>query len=165
MEYGGVSLDGRNSKLAAYQSVSVHGGVANADPHGLVLMLMDGAVERMNAARGCIERGDIVRKAQLLHRCVHIIAELNGSLDHKNGGELASNLAALYEYMMRQVLRANFENKESYLTEVMSLLGEVRSAWIAIGPEVRMLAQPPEGTLGASIGQERTGVGVPEVSL
>jgi len=26
----------RNSKLAAYQSVSVHGGVANADPHAMV---------------------------------------------------------------------------------------------------------------------------------
>lgn len=131
------------SKVAAYQSTAVQGDVAAADPHRLVAMLLDGAMQCLSTARLCLERGDIVRKAQLLHRCVHIIAELNGSLDHKNGGELASNLAALYEYMMRQVLRANLENKESYLTEVMSLLGEVRSAWIAIGPEVRMLAQPP----------------------
>ena len=76
MEYGGVSLYARNSKLAAYQSVSVHGGVANADPHGLVLMLMDAAVERMTTARGCLEHGEIVRKAKLLHSCISIIAEL-----------------------------------------------------------------------------------------
>ena len=37
----------RNSNLAAYQSVSVHGGVANTDPHAMVLMLMDAATERM----------------------------------------------------------------------------------------------------------------------
>ena len=51
----------------------VHGGVAAADPHGLVLMLMDAAVERMTVARGCIERKDVVRKAKLLHSCVQII--------------------------------------------------------------------------------------------
>ncbi len=55
-----VSAYARNSKLAAYQSVSVHGGVAQADPHRLVLMLMDGvarAAGHRHAA--CIEqRGD-----------------------------------------------------------------------------------------------------------
>jgi flagellar protein FliS len=105
-----VSSYARNSKLAAYQSVSVHGGVANADPHGLVLMLMDGAVERMNAARGCIERGDIVRKAKLLHSCISLIAELRGCLDMARGGAIAQNLSDLYDYMMRQLARANVDN-------------------------------------------------------
>jgi hypothetical protein len=45
-------------------------GIADADPHGLVLMLMDAAVERMTKARGCMQRGDIVRKAKLLHSCI-----------------------------------------------------------------------------------------------
>ena len=97
MGYGSVSAFARNSKLAAYQSVSVHGGVANADPHGLVLMLMDGAVERMTTARGCIERRDVSRKAKLLHSCISLIAELRGCLDMVRGGEIARNLSALYE--------------------------------------------------------------------
>jgi flagellin-specific chaperone FliS len=42
--------------------------------------------------------------------------------------------------MSRQLLRANAENNVGCLTEVMSLLGEIRSAWIAIGPEVRARA-------------------------
>ena len=138
-----MSARSQSGKVAAYQSTAVSGDVAAADPHRLVAMLLDGAMQCLSTARMCLERGELVRKTQLLHRCVHIIAELNGSLDHKNGGPLAANLAALYDYMMRQVLRANLENKESYLTEVMSLLGEVRSAWIAIGPELRKLAPPP----------------------
>ena len=127
----------RNSKLAAYQSVSVHGSVAGADPHRLVLMLMDGVLERLAVARACIERGDFARKAQLLHSCTTLIAELRGSLNIKDGGELARNLSDLYEYMARQTLRANAENKPEVIKEVTSLLAEIRGAWVAIGPEIR----------------------------
>jgi flagellar protein FliS len=134
-----------NHKLAAYQSVSAHGGVAAADPHRLVLMLMDGALERLVIARGCIERnqrGDVARKAQALTQCMRIIGELRGSLNLAQGGPLAQNLSELYEYMLRQLLRANAENRLECINEVAGLMGEIRSAWIAIGPQAR--AQPPQ---------------------
>jgi flagellar protein FliS len=137
-----VSAYARNSKLAAYQSVSVHGNVAGADPHRLVLMLMDGVLERLVVARACIERGEIARKAQLLHSCVTLIGELRGSLNTQQGGALARNLSDLYEYMVRQLLRANVDSNVSLVKEVSSLLGEVRSAWVAIGPEVRLAVSP-----------------------
>ena len=126
-----------NNKLAAYQSVAVHGGLAVEDPHQLTLMLMDGALDRLHAARGCIDRGEIGNKAQLLHRVVAIIAELRGSLDHRNGGPLAHNLDDLYEYMARQVMRANAEGRVSLVEEVISLLGEIRSAWMALPMALR----------------------------
>lgn len=131
-----MSAYARNSKLAAYQSVSVHGAVAGADPHRLVLMLMDGVLERLAVARACIERGDIAKKAQLLHSCTTLIAELRGSLNMEQGGALARNLSDLYEYMARQLLRANVDSNAEFVKEVASLLGEVRSAWVAIGPDV-----------------------------
>jgi flagellar secretion chaperone FliS len=139
-----LSSFARKSSLAAYHTVSVHGGVANADPHGMVQMLMDAAAERLATARGCIERGEIARKASLLHSCVTLIAELRGSLNIAEGGPLAQNLSSLYEYMARQLLLANLESDMSKVTEVLGLLNEVRGAWIAIGPEVRKSApQPP----------------------
>ena len=134
-----VSVYTRNSKLAAYQSISAHGSVAGADPHRLVLMLMDGALERLAIARSCMERrqrGDIARKAQLLSQCISMVGELRGSLNMAQGGELARNLSDLYEYMTRQLLRANVDNNAACIAEVQGLLGEIRSAWIAIGPEV-----------------------------
>jgi flagellar secretion chaperone FliS len=126
-----------------YQSVSVHGGVANADPHTMVQMLMDGAVERMSIAKGCIERGERKRQAALLHSCVLIIVELRGSLNLAEGGPLAQNLSDLYEYMIRQLTLANSKGDVSIVTEVSRLLEEIRSAWIAIGPEVRKSARLP----------------------
>ncbi len=131
----------RNTKLAAYQSVSVHGGVANADPHAMVQMLMDAATERMAMARGCIERGERARQASLLHSCVMIVGELRGSLNTTEGGPLAQNLSDLYDYMIRQLVLANARSDASCVLEVSRLLDEVRSAWIAIGPEVRKTAR------------------------
>jgi flagellar secretion chaperone FliS len=126
-----------NAKLAAYQSNAVHGRVAAADQHGLVLMLMDAALERMTSARGCLERRELVRKTKLLHSCVSIIAELRGSLNTAEGGAIAQNLSALYDYMMRRLLRANIENSTRCVTEVLSLLSELRTVWVSIGPQVR----------------------------
>ena len=144
-----MSSYARKSGLAAYHTVSVHGGVADADPHKLIQMLMDACAERLMAARGCIERGEAARKASLLHSCVTLVAELRGSLNMSEGGPLANNLSTLYEYMTRQLLLANVENDTGKVTEVLGLLNEIRSAWIAIGPEVRKVANLPRPAAAA----------------
>jgi flagellar protein FliS len=126
---------GRN--LAAYNSVATHGGIASGDPHRLILMLLDGALERVAMARGCLQRGDIGQKAALIQRVVAIVAELRASLDLQRGGSLASNLDELYDYIERQLLRANAENRAASLDEVAALLSEIRSAWAAVPLAVR----------------------------
>lgn len=128
---------GPNAKLAAYQSVSVHGGVANADPHAMVLMLMDAALERMSIARGCIERKETARQAKLLHSCVQIVGELRGSLNMTEGGPLAQNLSDLYEYVISRLVLANSRSDCAGVLEAASLMEEIRGAWFAIGSEVR----------------------------
>ena len=124
----------RSSNLAAYQSASVHGGVAASDPHRLVLMLMDGAIERIVAARGVIENGMPEARSRLLHRAVAIIDELRASLNTADGGEHGANMAELYEYSSRQLLRANLDNDLSALEEVAGLLEEIHGAWREISP-------------------------------
>jgi flagellar protein FliS len=97
-------------------------------------MLMDGAIERIMGARGAIENGVPEARSRLLHRAVAIIDELRGSLNTDVGGELTANMAQLYEYSGRQLLRANLEARVEPLDEVAKLLREIRSAWIQIAP-------------------------------
>lgn len=125
------------AKLAAYRSTSVHTGVDAADPHRLVVMLMDGALERIATARGLMTHGGGAEKAQLLHRAVAIIDELRNSLDFKAGGELSNNLDALYEYMCTRLMQANANNKPEWLDEISRLLGEIRGAWLQMPPQGR----------------------------
>ena len=125
------------AKLAAYRSTSAHAGVETADPHRLVVMLMDGALERIAMARGLMSHGGGGEKAQLLHRAVAIIDELRNSLNFKAGGDIANNLDALYEYMCTRLMQANAQNKPEWLDEVSRLLGEIRGAWLQIPQQGR----------------------------
>jgi flagellar secretion chaperone FliS len=132
------------AKIAAYSSASAHGGVAAADPHKLIVMLMDGALERIATARGLMSNGTGgAERAQLLHRAVAILDELRNSLNFK-AGELAHNLDALYEYMCTRLMQASASNKPEWLDEVSRLLNEIRSAWLQLPAQGRaQVAQRP----------------------
>ncbi|MFO7325203.1 MAG: flagellar export chaperone FliS [Pseudomonadota bacterium] len=125
------------SSLAAYRSVAAHGGVDAADPHRLITLLMDGALERLASARGAIEHGDPEARNRLIHRTVAIVEELRASLNMEGGGQIAANLSDLYEYCGRQLLRANVENRAELLDEVGNLLREIRGAWVQIPAAAR----------------------------
>jgi flagellar protein FliS len=133
-------------KLGTYQAVAAHGSVDAANPHRLVLLLLDGALERVASARGCLEHNALTEKSQQLHRAVQILDELRDSLNLRAGGEIAANLNDLYDYMSRQLMRANLENRKDLMTEVASLLQSLRSGWAAIAPTV----SPPK--VAASVG-------------
>ena len=133
----------RTSNLAAYQSTAAHGGVAAADPHRLIVMLMDGALERIATARGCMQRGETTEKARLLNRAVSIVAELRGSLDLSAGGQLAANLSELYDYMTRRLMTALANNQVELLDEVSKLLNDIRSAWVAIPAQAQARPAAP----------------------
>jgi len=131
------------AKLAAYSSAQAHGGVAAADPHRLIVMLMDGALERLAQARGCIANNAVADKNQLISAAIAIIDELRASLDMKAGGPIAANLDDLYDSMCRQLVKANLTNRVEIIDEVTHLLGEIRSAWIALPAEARALRPTP----------------------
>ena len=125
----------RGNALAAYQSVATHGGVAAASAHGLILLLLDGALERTAAARVAIREQDYDGKARMVNRALSIIDELRRSLDFQAGGPLARNLDSLYDYCQRQLLKASVELRIEPLDEVAKLIKEIRTAWVAVRPE------------------------------
>ena len=132
-----MSPHSTQSKLAAYRSVIAHGAVADADPHALVLTVLDDILGRLAVARTCIEKRETRRMAGVLHSAVILIAELRGSLNLQEGGPLAQNLSELYDYIARRLIHANLNSDAAAVAEVHSLLGEIRSGWATIGPQVR----------------------------
>lgn len=125
------------ANISAYKSVAAHSTALDADPHKIITMLIDGALDRLGSAKGSIERGEIAIKAGLLHRVGAIIDELRSSLDHSAGGEISGNLERLYDYMMGRVITANLKNDVGAIEEVARLLRDVREAWVSIPPQQR----------------------------
>lgn len=125
-----------------YRKVGVDSGVAASNPHQLVLMLFDGALEAIKLARAHLAAGRIADKGQALGKAVRIVEEgLKASLDRRAGGSMAGQLAQLYDYASLRLLQANLRNDRAALDEVERLLGELRSAWARIDPQARAVAQ------------------------
>ena len=118
----------------AYRQVGVQSGVTNATPHALVQMLFDGLMQRLQVARGDMQRGDVQAKGVHLGQAVQIMGEgLKASLNREQGGELAQNLGALYDYCMRQLTLANLHNDARPVEEVIALIEPVARGWKEIG--------------------------------
>jgi flagellar secretion chaperone FliS len=119
-----------------YSSIKVQSGVMDASPHRLIQMLFEGALERIVQAKGAMLQHQIARKGELIGKAVNIVAGLQGSLDDKTDGDLARNLDGLYDYIIRRLSQANYENNAVILDECSRLLGEIKSAWDGIADEV-----------------------------
>lgn len=119
--------------LQQYQQVNAQTGVAYASPHRLIQMLMEGALERIAVAKGCIQRQDIAAKGEQIGKAINIVGGLRDGLNLEAGGELAANLDALYDRMQRRLLEANLRSDIAILDEVAELLRPVKEAWDAIG--------------------------------
>jgi flagellar protein FliS len=118
----------------AYQQVRSHGGVESASPHGLITLLMDGALERLVKARAHMVRGEVAAKGESISRCIEIIGGLRDSLDPKVEPTMVGRLDSLYEYMSRRLLQANMHDDATILDEVSKLLQQVRDSWVQIAP-------------------------------
>ena len=114
--------------LSHYSSVNAYGTV-NADPLQMILQMMNGAVDRIVTAKGCIQRREVAAKGRELGRAIAIIDALRAALNVEEGGTIAANLEALYDYMNRRLLEGNANDDVRCLEEVVELLSEIRTGW------------------------------------
>ncbi len=122
--------------LKAYQNVNTQTSITDADPHKLIQLLYNGALERINMAKARMQANDVAGKGQLIGKAIEIIGGLRGFLDFERGGELAQRLEGLYDYMERTLFEANAQNSVAKLDEVSGLLRQVKDGWDRIREEV-----------------------------
>ncbi|MCB1802328.1 MAG: flagellar export chaperone FliS [Gammaproteobacteria bacterium] len=132
-----MSYGKKRSGVAKYGKVAAESEAAYASPHRLVQMLMEGAIDKVATAKGCIERGDLEGKSRQLTWAMSIVNGLRSSLDMDAGGAIAVNLDDLYAYMTRRMIDASVENDPAALTEVIDLMLEIKGAWDAMPENVR----------------------------
>ena len=103
--------------------------VMAADPVTLVAMLYDKAVLSLKAAVQAIHKDEIEVRWKNSHRAREIINHLFTTLDLEKGGEIASNLEALYAYMLQRLLDVDVKNDARAAEEVIELLEPLRASW------------------------------------
>ncbi|WP_417500919.1 flagellar export chaperone FliS [Marinobacter sp.] len=121
--------------LQAYQRVNTQTSITDADPHKLIQLLYNGALERINMAKARMQANDYAGKGKLITKAIEIIGGLRSFLDFEKGGDLAERLEALYDYMERTLFEANAKNDVAKLDEVANLLRSIKDGWDGIREE------------------------------
>ncbi|NHC07253.1 flagellar export chaperone FliS [Azonexus fungiphilus] len=124
--------------IAAYQQVDLESEIRGADPHRLIVLLFDGTESALRQALIALEANDIPGRSNALMKAIDIIMSgLSTSLNTEEGGELAQNLKALYDYMVSRLIHANVHQDAAAIREVQKLLGEISGAWREMGQNIR----------------------------
>jgi flagellar secretion chaperone FliS len=119
----------------AYRRVAVESGVNAADPHRLVLMLFDAALDATRLAEAHLAARQIPEKCAAIAKATRIIdSGLKAGVNPAADRQMAARLVLLYDYMMLRLLQSNARNDVAALREVRQLLGGLRDSWAAIAP-------------------------------
>ncbi|RTZ47570.1 flagellar export chaperone FliS [Candidimonas sp. SYP-B2681] len=120
---------GRRS-TQAYANIGLETEVFSASPEHLITLLFNGAQAAIMKARLHMESGNLEGRGTAISKAIDIVdSGLKASVDRESGGELATNLVATYELIIRNLLLANLNADLEKLALAERLLVDIGSAW------------------------------------
>ena len=120
--------------------------IMTASPMELVLMLYDQCISALNQVEEAFQVAEPERFQLINNHLLHaqdIITELSVSLDFEKGGEVASNLQNLYEFMVHHLSQANVTKSPDPVREVKGMLEDLREAWREVAKQEVSGGTPP----------------------
>lgn len=119
--------------------------VQSAGPEKILLMLYEGAIKFTKLAITAAEQKKIADRCTNIGRAYDIIMELNNTLDHKIGGQIASNLEQLYMFIMEQYTKANISGDPEPLRVSLRILENLYEGWKGAVDQVKKSSEAKEG--------------------
>jgi flagellar protein FliS len=105
--------------------------IQTADQGSLILICYDGTVNYLKKAKKAHEENDMLSWSTFLGKAQNVLWELVSSLNF-DAGEISYNLEALYNYMIRRIVDAEYNTNLDAVDEVIAYLEDMRETWSKI---------------------------------
>lgn len=128
-----------------------------ASPVGRVILLYEQIVEDLRRAEKAIEEGNIEARTNAINHALTVLGHLQGKLDMQAGGKVADNLHNFYNLSRQRLLEAQWQASEEVLKEQISLLLDLRDAWVHVDQTERTPAVSPAAADTAKPNAENRG--------
>jgi len=98
----------------------------------LVVLLYDGIVESLVAARGHVERKEYRDAGRQFTRAMTIVSGLRETLDFEAGSPVAQDLLKFYNSLTSQVIHVQTQKDLVLLDKCVDWVKSVREAWVEL---------------------------------
>ncbi|MGE8636786.1 MAG: flagellar export chaperone FliS, partial [Achromobacter piechaudii] len=116
--------------VRSYADIGLETQVLGASPERLITLLYLGARAAIGQARIHLNEGRIAERGAAISKAIKIVDEgLKTGLNMEAGGDIAANLALLYDYIIRTLLTANLKADVEQLDIADRLLADLAEAW------------------------------------
>ncbi|MBB1624509.1 flagellar export chaperone FliS [Achromobacter sp. UMC71] len=142
MTYAARRPTGSHS-VRSYADIGLETQVLGATPERLITLLYLGARAAIGQARIHMQEGRIAERGAAISKAIKIVDEgLKTGLNMEAGGDIAANLARLYDYIVRTLLMANLKADPEQLDIADRLLADLAEAWQTSIDRPAGVAQP-----------------------
>lgn len=129
MTYAARRPTGSHS-VRSYADIGLETQVLGASPERLITLLYLGARAAIGQARIHMQEGRVAERGAAISKAIKIVDEgLKTGLNMEAGGDIAVNLARLYDYIVRTLLTANLKADPEQLDIADRLLADLAEAW------------------------------------
>lgn len=106
--------------------------ITAASPKKLVTMLYSGCIKFLRLAELGLEENRLDRVNENIIKAQNIIQELRVTLNMDVEGEVAGQLASLYDYFLSELVQANIHKDKEKIMFVRNQMSELLEAWEVI---------------------------------
>lgn len=127
---------GYASAKARYRDIDISSKVEGASPHRLIAVLYEELMKTLETIAAGLNAGSSATRPGMPERrarSLSILMGLESSLDHKQGGELAGGLAAIYREARRLIGDGMRQQDPKRIIQARDMIGEIADAWVRIG--------------------------------
>jgi flagellar secretion chaperone FliS len=103
--------------------------VLSAPPERLLVLLLDQLVVQLERARIGTERDNLEMQVGALAKVRAIVGELLATLDFEQGGEIAAQLADLYQYMLLELTDIGKRRDVAMMRRLAAIAGTIRDGF------------------------------------
>lgn len=103
--------------------------VSTASPARLLVMLVDRLALDCERAVFGLSSGDSAFADENLRHAQEIVIELRASLDVNAGWDGAPRMAALYDWLLRELMRANVKQDKVVAAGCLTIAEQIRETW------------------------------------
>jgi flagellar protein FliS len=117
--------------------------VKTAAPQKLQWLLVEAALRSANRAREFWRQDSNEAAMESIVHAQNVLGQMLAAIDREGGGELATRVSTVYEFIFRSLVKAGHQRDEQSLAEAVRVLEIERETWRQLCEKIAADRAPP----------------------